>query len=65
MSKIGGSSRSLLDNEQDLVALNDPVDNDLLSRLLRIYWPFSGQVRKVSLSHATAQSANSAFEPAD
>ena len=65
MPKIGGSSRSLLDNEKDLVALNDPVDSDLLFRMLRTYLPFSGQVRKVSLSHATAQSANSAFEPAD
>ena len=42
------------DNEQDLVALNRPIDKDILSKFLRAYWPFSGQVSVLHLYHFVA-----------
>ena len=43
-AKVGGSAKTLFDGVQDLVALNDPIDTDMLSKILRAHWPFSGVV---------------------
>ncbi|KAF2803327.1 uncharacterized protein BDZ99DRAFT_453601 [Mytilinidion resinicola] len=40
---LGGRAKYVLDNEQDLVALKTPADDDFLSRFLQDHWPVTSR----------------------
>ncbi|KAF2804458.1 uncharacterized protein BDZ99DRAFT_397802 [Mytilinidion resinicola] len=40
---LGGRAKYALDNEQDLVALKTPADDDFLSRFLQDHWPVTSR----------------------
>ena len=40
MTKLRGNSSHILDDENDLVALRVPADQDRLTRIVQIYFPW-------------------------
>jgi hypothetical protein len=47
-SKLDDRDREMFSAESDLVALRPPPDKDLLSRVLRDYWPFPAEVIRLA-----------------
>lgn len=58
LSKLDDSDRQMFTIAADLVALRPPPDRDLLSRVLRDYWPFPAEViRYILLVQTLADSS--------